>query len=496
MGLILKILLAGFAAALVLLGAAALYMAAALGLIDVPWISGVSSAAMAEAAVPASSAKSQPQAQPAPNQPAAPRPESTELRQLETKISRDLAESDRFEITLTEEELNRLLQAELGARARIGALMVDLMSDRAQFNGELRGRIPVPFSGSMFFRLNQGIVSLELDKVKVGVIPLSGFAKDGVNAILNEIGSLNDMLAETGQIEVTVLELSDAAIRIAGRRSGRASAKARGAAEAAKAKPLSPEDFPKPRDKAARQPAVTPRPGAWLYLSLGDSLAAGEGASSPQKYYAFRFWRYLEETFRVSINFTNLGIAGESTNSFVRRVNPQIKQAIAEIERLRGDGIPETDVHVITLSLGANDIFPVLQSDECTNNPAGAECQRKLDEATNTLEQNMDEILSQLRRAAGPKTLIVAVTYYNPFDFGTGLSFESVAEGALNKLNARIRSVAERNQVAVADAHALFNDLAVGLTHILSGDVHPQDAGYDALLLAFEDAYEATGPFK
>ena len=156
---------------------------------------------------------------------------------------------------------------------------------------------------------------------------------------------------------------------------------------------------------------------------MGDSLAAGDGATSSTQNYTTGFWQYLEETYGVSIRFTNLGISGESTNSFVRRADPQIRRAIAEIERLRYDGLDETLVHVITISLGANDIFPVLQSDDCTEQPKSAECQSELDRVTDRLEQNMDVILGTLRVAAGPETLIILLTYYNPFDLGTGLPF-------------------------------------------------------------------------
>ena len=111
------------------------------------------------------------------------------------------------------------------------------------------------------------------------------------------------------------------------------------------------------------------------------------------------------------MEFRNFGISGESTNSFVRRADPQIDRAIAEIRRLQSDEIPETNVHAITVSLGASDIFPVLQNKYCTDDPEGEACTRELDAATLRLEQNMDVILQTLREAAGPETVIIILTY-------------------------------------------------------------------------------------
>ncbi len=91
----------------------------------------------------------------------------------------------------------------------------------------------------------------------------------------------------------------------------------------------------------------------------------------------------------------------------------------------------------------------------------------------------------------GPKRSSSSLlTYYNPFDLGTGLAFENVSDHTLDRLNQRIISVAERHQVDVADANSIFVDLSPALTHILAGDIHPTDEGYAALLLAFEDTYE------
>ena len=108
----------------------------------------------------------------------------------------------------------------------------------------------------------------------------------------------------------------------------------------------------------------------------------------------------------------------------------------------------------------------------------------------------MNLIFSSVREAAGPQTHILALRYYDPFDFGTGLAFEQLADQTIRDMNERIAAAALRNGVLLADAHTLFRGSAVRLTHVLEGDVHPSDQGYGVLLLAFQDAYEGIGLFR
>ncbi|MDP6184202.1 MAG: SGNH/GDSL hydrolase family protein, partial [Gammaproteobacteria bacterium] len=218
-------------------------------------------------------------------------------------------------------------------------------------------------------------------------------------------------------------------------------------------------------------------------------------ATSTATNYATGFWKYLESSFNVGFEFANFGIPGESTSSFVRGSESQLDRAIAEIQNLQADGDPATRVHVITLALGANDIFPILEGPTCRAGPGDPNCRDELDRATSEIEGNMNVILRRLREAAGPETLIIMTTYYDPFDFGTGLAFERLSDETMRILNVRIVVAARGNDVAIADAHTLFRGLAARLTHVLEGDVHPLDSGYGVLLLAFQDVYERIGPF-
>ena len=56
-------------------------------------------------------------------------------------------------------------------------------------------------------------------------------------------------------------------------------------------------------------------------------------------------------------------------------------------------------------------------------------------------------------------------------------------------------STCGQHNVTIAEANSLYRGLAAVLTHILEGDIHPNDDGYGVLLRGFQDAYEQVGPF-
>jgi lysophospholipase L1-like esterase len=197
----------------------------------------------------------------------------------------------------------------------------------------------------------------------------------------------------------------------------------------------------------------------------------------------------------VTFGFQNFGIAGESTDSMINGGNRQLDRAIERVNELVNDGNPDTNVHVITIAMGANDIFPVLQGVECSADPLSEACQTALDAAVAVFGVNIEQIFSRLRAAAGPDIHIIVMTYYNPFNFGTGLVFEDVSDATVNELNTQIHAASGLHNIAIAPANDLYRGLSAALTHILVGDIHPNDDGYRVLLRAFQDAYEGVGPF-
>jgi lysophospholipase L1-like esterase len=241
------------------------------------------------------------------------------------------------------------------------------------------------------------------------------------------------------------------------------------------------------------QPPLAHRP---LYLALGDSVAAGVGASDPAVTgYVPVFYDLLREQLAChgsggpgcrKLALDNLAVGGATSTTLVR---DQLPDAVAELEARNHDRQPNNDVQVITIDIGGNDAFAVVPS--CAAGPT-PECLALIDTTLRTFAANFTTTLTQLRAAAGPDTVIIAMTYYNPLP-SCRLSAlaplaDSVLEGAPGfdgRLNDLIRAISAANGVAVADTYGrLAGENLVGGTDCL----HPNDSGHQIIAGLFAAA--------
>jgi lysophospholipase L1-like esterase len=169
---------------------------------------------------------------------------------------------------------------------------------------------------------------------------------------------------------------------------------------------------------AAESDDGQPPLGQPVYLALGDSVAAGVGASDPAVTgYVPRLYDLLRDEPSCqllgrpgcgSLALDNLAVGGATSTTLL---TDQLPVAEDELRAHNGDGNPRNDVLVVTIDIGGNDVFSVVPS--CT---AGAtpQCLALVQARLASFEANFSQILSRLRAAAGPDTVIVAMTYYNP----------------------------------------------------------------------------------
>jgi lysophospholipase L1-like esterase len=234
-----------------------------------------------------------------------------------------------------------------------------------------------------------------------------------------------------------------------------------------------------------------------LYLALGDSLATGVGASRPTKTgYVPRFHRYLRwnlscsRFFRVCpwLRLDNLGVSGATTTTLVQN---QLPAALDELAARNQDRNPRNDVEVISIDIGGNDVFPLLNV--CSGGVT-PECAQAIQARFATIVENLTITLTQLRAAAGTDTEIVIMTYYNSL-IGCQLSGlaplgDLVLEGGPGLplgLNDLIRSIAVGADASVAETFGLLGprDLVGG-----ADCLHADDSGYRIIANAFADALE------
>jgi lysophospholipase L1-like esterase len=153
---------------------------------------------------------------------------------------------------------------------------------------------------------------------------------------------------------------------------------------------------------------ATARPN--YYLALGDSLAigvqpsaSGEDVPTNQGYADDLFAVFRRRAPRLGL--AKLGCSGETTATMIHGgvcIYAEGSQLAAAVSFLQTH-----KVGLVTLDIGANDI------DNCIS-VTGIDTTCVKDGLT-SVATNLPQILAELRNAAGPNTLIVAMNYYDPF---------------------------------------------------------------------------------
>jgi lysophospholipase L1-like esterase len=216
-----------------------------------------------------------------------------------------------------------------------------------------------------------------------------------------------------------------------------------------------------------------------VYVALGDSVAAGSGASDPETTsYVALVGAALRDRYGETLEVRNLADGGATTQSLIDG------QLDAATEALR-----EGDVRLVTITIGGNDLNELQSSPDtpaCLADVRSPAC--PVAELLVGTEERLDTILGELR-AAGPETAIVMELYPNLFS-GTGHIFEGPADDAFAMLNEVIARVTERYDIVLADPRAPFVGGGRELTRLLDAtpDAHPNDAGHRAIAEAFLEA--------
>ena len=400
---------------------------------------------------------------------------------LETKLSGALGTPGPFAVELTEAELNTLLHVPLGAESRLREAGVRLGRGRLDFSATVEGSVSLPVRGSVMVGLEAGRPRLTVVEIGIAAFTLPGAAAQLASPVVDQIVDLDRAVAAEGNLRFDKLEVTPEKVSMAGVNNGGSRIVLRGAGAITPPGKQPSRSLPSGRAESAS--------GNEQYLALGDSLAANVGASGPLAGYAARVHRYLETVQRRTFGYTNVGVSGETTGSLT--TSGQLQQALDLINRLKNDGNPATKVSYITLDIGANDINVVLKQPSCKSDPQGGACKGGIANALNAFRSKLESIVMRLNEAREPGSVLVVLTYFNPYNLGTGLPFETESEEAVRQLNEHIRAVATASNVPLADVYPYFGSDAGILTHILEGDIHPVDQGYERMAVAVADALDA-----
>jgi lysophospholipase L1-like esterase len=240
------------------------------------------------------------------------------------------------------------------------------------------------------------------------------------------------------------------------------------------------------------------------YVAMGDSLAAGTGASTTANDYVSLVYQH-ELARHPGLQLENLGCGGATSASVVNgpgcsyTTGTQLGDAEAFLRSHPGQ------VEMLTIDIGANDV------DGCIGSSGiNTSC---LQSGLNQITTNLPLILRGLR-AADPNLAIYGMDYYDPFlnQWLTGASGQTVAqqsEAGAVVLNDELGQLYSANKAAMADPATLFQTTNFALfpaggatvpenvalicawTLMCSeNNIHANDQGHAELALAFESVID------
>jgi lysophospholipase L1-like esterase len=236
-----------------------------------------------------------------------------------------------------------------------------------------------------------------------------------------------------------------------------------------------------------------------LYLSLGDSLAAGNGSSDKSR----TAWVALTyQGLGPGYEVHNLGHAGDDSDDLINR---QLDPAVSEMQTRLNDGIPGNETAVITLEIGGNDLLHLYDSlvltglcPSVTESLKKPECVEGLRNALDHYRPNLEQILDRLK-AADPNVPIFLMTLYNPFS-GASENLDAIGALALEGqdgtpfpegLNDTIRQVGAEKGAIVVDWYPLF--IGKAYEYIAQDLIHPNDTGQSVMAQALLAAMSQHG---
>jgi lysophospholipase L1-like esterase len=262
----------------------------------------------------------------------------------------------------------------------------------------------------------------------------------------------------------------------------------------------------------ADTPSTTATPGPIYQLSLGDSLAAGVGASTPANDYVNLLAAH-EQASMPGLQVENLSCGGATTSTMLNgggactyTSGTQLGDAVAFLQAHPGQ------VRYITIDIGANDV------DNClTGGTISLSC---IETGLATISSNLPNIVAALQEA-GNGVPIFGMDYYDPFlqqwitgTSGQGLATESAElSSVLNGDLTRIYGSLDANPVDVQGPFAVQDFAMTGSfqgttvpenvsrtcawTHMCDPipggyamNIHTNDIGHTKLAAAFEQTID------
>jgi len=251
--------------------------------------------------------------------------------------------------------------------------------------------------------------------------------------------------------------------------------------------------------------------GSMTYIALGDSIAFGEtdfthNPSYGDRGYVSKFADHLAQSNGgVRPNVVNLGVNGETTTTFFGGGQPLAPQNINYpsastsqntllISTIASEQAAGNTIGAVTVSLGVNDLFAVIGGPNFFS-MSPAQQQQAILGSMSTIQNNYTAMLTELKSLA-PTAAVTIVGFYNPYPAVPGNPATPLAGPAIQLLNAVIAGQAAAFGAKYVDTYTAFQGKEGSLTHITDApsgtNIHPNDAGYDAIAQAINPVPEPS----
>jgi lysophospholipase L1-like esterase len=270
------------------------------------------------------------------------------------------------------------------------------------------------------------------------------------------------------------------------------------------------------------QPA---RAGSMTYLSIGDSVAFGEtnftqNPSNGDRGFVADYANFLAtQNGGVRPNVVNTAIDGETSLSFLtgsNRViptlntpqqasdqtvaasntnytaNPAITQNAMFQQAIASAKASGNDVGVVTVSLGASDLFQLAAS-SAFQNASPTSQQAQLAQTLSNIGNSYAIILAEVHSLL-PNAKVFALGEYNPFPANPSNPLNAIAGPAIQGLNATIQSIASTWGAKYVDTYTPFVGHEAAYTNMspTSNNVLPNALGYSVIAAQIEAVPEPS----
>nr|WP_237690716.1 stalk domain-containing protein [Paenibacillus caui] len=241
---------------------------------------------------------------------------------------------------------------------------------------------------------------------------------------------------------------------------------------------------------------------------MGDSLTAGyepDLATQPAPVpYGFADRIKEQGLYHGRTELANYGILGLKSEGLAHYVSaiqegrqpapdeiqvglsdPRIAQFAAGTTQAKAD---IEAANLITITIGGNDVKSLLQE---AGKLADSDLEAKLKTLIDAYTANLTQALTNLR-TMNPQALIVVADQYQPVPELVGAASYAKLEKAAGAFTEATDAVVagfagQTGQVKVAHVAAAFVGNELSFTHILEGDIHPKQAGYEAIAKVFSE---------